>query len=84
MNKEQDINLRSILDLNMMVIIYIRNVSSKDVVKSLGINEKIVENIKNMSLEQALKLTETNQLLIKINSHVIDEFLNHKNTLERI
>jgi hypothetical protein len=84
MNKEQDINLRSILDLNMMVIIYIRNVSSKDVVKSLGINKKIVENIKNMSLEQALKLTETNQLLIKINSHVIDEFLNHKNTLERI
>lgn len=84
MNKEQDINLRSILDLNMMVIIYIRNVSSKDVVKSLGINEKIVEKIKNMSLEQASKLTETNQLLIKINSHVIDEFLNHKNTLERI
>nr|HDU8904419.1 flagellar transcriptional regulator FlhD [Enterobacter ludwigii] len=83
MDKNKDVVVRSILDLNIMVINYIRYGSTQDVIKTLCINEEMVMLIKGMNSDQIYKLTETNQLLVKIKNSVIDDHYNMNNNNER-
>lgn len=75
MGQEQDINLKSIFKINMMVLNFIRTQPSEDVIALLRIDNNIIEVIKQMSSCQLLKLTETNQLLIKLKDETIDDFI---------
>ncbi|EFN9101118.1 flagellar transcriptional regulator FlhD [Escherichia coli] len=75
MGQEQDINLKSIFEINMMVLNFIRTQPSEDVIALLRIDNNIIEVIKQMSSCQLLKLTETNQLLIKLKDETIDDFI---------
>lgn len=75
MDQEQDINLKSIFEINMMVLNFIRTQPSEDVIALLRIDNNIIEGIKQMSSCQLLKLTETNQLLIKLKDETIDDFI---------
>ncbi|HDT6566762.1 TPA: flagellar transcriptional regulator FlhD [Enterobacter cloacae] len=83
MDKNKDVVVRSILDLNIMVINYIRYGSTQNVIKTLYINEEMVMLIKGMNSDQIYKLTETNQLLVKIKNSVIDDHYNMNNNNER-
>ncbi|HCT7898483.1 TPA: hypothetical protein OT849_002489 [Enterobacter cloacae] len=76
MDDKSDVDLRSIIDLNKMIINYIRFGTSQEVIESLDIDEEIVSLIKGMNSLQIFKLTETNQLLVRIKRNLFDDCFN--------
>lgn len=76
MDDKSDVDLRSIIDLNKMIINYIRFGTSQEVIESLDIDEEIVSLIKGMNSLQIFKLTETNQLLVRIKRNFFDDCFN--------
>ena len=76
MDDTSDVDLRSIIDLNKMIINYIRFGTSQEVIESLDIDEEIVSLIKGMNSLQIFKLTETNQLLVRIKRNLFDDCFN--------
>lgn len=76
MDDKSNVDLRSIIDLNKMIINYIRFGTSQEVIESLDIDEEIVSLIKGMNSLQIFKLTETNQLLVRIKRNFFDDCFN--------